>query len=1024
MESIRRISRNSTIPTMQFGYKKTFGHKIRDGIDYFTHLCHPIMKHILPNFIAVHYAYIIGLTLLSSILMYPIKNFAYIDILFLAAGATTQGGLNTINLNALTLYQQIILYITCMIATPIWIHGGLAFVRLYWFERYFDGIRDWSKMDFKKRRTKTIIQQEHLKTMPLVRTAPNGKNWGIFNKTFSRNKVDDFKSKLFSGKMVSRDTEDIENNDICSQNKQETTNGDMNFAPYSVYNEDFPDEYYLHVKFQDASSKTKDEILTKEQKSSNNNYVDTSVPHMIQPDNNANSVVKNPSEYGVNDCLQENDKRRGLTMHAYGLQKGSFINSPEGLNSQQCFKNRNNERVILKFNEDFGEKKHQLEDSSGPIDQENKTIGLFKKDTRKKVNLEPGYMPYGIGEENINDEVDYSDETHFKYRDDAKCETIYNNSKENTCNEKCPNIHVDHIQSSQKDLKHSLQDSISMHTFEKPISEDELTSINSKPFESSSNSYIQIEKYKTTSNIPDFHNPYNSLRFPQMNTTDNLNNNEHCKLFNTSKPILINDDSEYSNARLNTRLRLHRTMSTNYLSYEPKIGRNSIFFGLTESQKSELGGVEYRAIKVLCLILVIYYAGFHIMTFILLVPWINNTSKYSILVKNDGISPTWWGFWTSMSAFNNLGLTLTPDSMISFQSSAYSLIILMWCIVIGNTGFPILLRFIIWCSFKILPELSSIKESLGFLLDHPRRCFTLLFPSGATWWLFIILITLNVVDSVLFIVLDINILELKQLKVRFRVLDGLFQAISTRTAGFSVVDLGELHPSVQVSYMLMMYLSVMPLAISIRRTNVYEEQSLGIYGNIDGENLENHTTSPRSFIGAHLRKQLSFDLWFVFLGLFIICISEGNKIKDPSMPDFTIFQVLFEVVSAYGTVGLSLGYPGTDQSFSAQFNHFSKLIIIIMLIRGRHRGLPYTLDRAIVLPSDKLREIDKLEDIKLQNGNLNPAYMKDPFFQYIKDKAKLVKKTVTSVRRNYTHIIPEDEGIALGNPCMHNTDNN
>ena len=66
--------------------------------------------------------------------------------------------------------------------------------------------------------------------------------------------------------------------------------------------------------------------------------------------------------------------------------------------------------------------------------------------------------------------------------------------------------------------------------------------------------------------------------------------------------------------------------------------------------------------------------------------------------------------------------------------------------------------------------------------------------------------------------------------------------------------------------------------------------------------------------------------------------------------------MLFEIVSAYGTVGLSLGYPDINASFSAKFSTVSKLVIIAMQIRGRHRGLPYELDRAILLPSESLHQ--------------------------------------------------------------------
>ena len=184
-------------------------------------------------------------------------------------------------------------------------------------------------------------------------------------------------------------------------------------------------------------------------------------------------------------------------------------------------------------------------------------------------------------------------------------------------------------------------------------------------------------------------------------------------------------------------------------------------------------------------------------------------------------------------------------------------------------------------------------------------------------------------------------------------MNGLFQAASTRTAGFASVNLADLHPGIQVSYLIMMYISVFPIAISVRRTNVYEEKSLGIYGNASDE--EEDEKEP-SYVGAHLRRQLSFDLWYIFVGLFIIAIAEGRRIRNVNQPDFTTFSCLFEIVSAYGTVGLSLGYPETNASFSAQFTVVSKLVIIAMQIRGRHRGLPYALDRAILLPSESLHQ--------------------------------------------------------------------
>ena len=204
-----------------------------------------------------------------------------------------------------------------------------------------------------------------------------------------------------------------------------------------------------------------------------------------------------------------------------------------------------------------------------------------------------------------------------------------------------------------------------------------------------------------------------------------------------------------------------------------------------------------------------------------------------------------------------------------------------------------------------------------------------------------------------------------QLPVNIRVLDGWFQAVSTRTAGFGVVDLAALHPAIQVSYLVMMYISVLPIAISVRRTNVYEEKSLGLYGAPEEEADEEDPSKEPSYVGSHLRRQLSFDLWYIFLGFFIIAIAEGTKLQDD--PNFTMFAVLFEIVSAYGTVGLSLGYSGINASLSAEFSVVSKLVIIAMQIRGRHRGLPYALDKAILLP-DKNQEQQEIEEAAAQRA--------------------------------------------------------
>jgi Trk-type K+ transport system membrane component len=79
-------------------------------------------------------------------------------------------------------------------------------------------------------------------------------------------------------------------------------------------------------------------------------------------------------------------------------------------------------------------------------------------------------------------------------------------------------------------------------------------------------------------------------------------------------------------------------------------------------------------------------------------------------------------------------------------------------------------------------------------------------------------------------------------------------------------------------------------------------------------------------------------------------MESSNYTKDPV--GYSTFNILFEVISAYGCVGISTGYPGRDLSFCGVWHSLSKLILAAVALRGRHRGLPVAIDNAIMLPSE------------------------------------------------------------------------
>ncbi|RHZ45318.1 uncharacterized protein CDV56_103810 [Aspergillus thermomutatus] len=398
------------------------------------------------------------------------------------------------------------------------------------------------------------------------------------------------------------------------------------------------------------------------------------------------------------------------------------------------------------------------------------------------------------------------------------------------------------------------------------------------------------------------------------------------------------------------------------LSSHATIGRNSQFHNLTTEDRELLGGIEYRSLKLLLKIVTGYFFGLQLFGAICLVGWIQHANpKYREYLAECGQGSVWWGFYSAQTMVNNLGFTLTPDSMISFQDATFPLIVMSFLAYAGNTFYPCLLRFIIWTMFKLCPHRSSMKEPLSFLLNHPRRCYTLLFPSKPTWVLFGILFTMNFVDIILILVLDLHNPAVNNLPAGPRVLASIFQAASARHTGTATFNLANVNPAVQFSLLVMMYIAIFPIAISVRASNTYEERALGMYPD-DATIDESH---GRSYVLTHIRNQLTFDLWYIFLGIFCICIAESNRIMDPAEPAFAVFPIFFEVVSAYSNVGLSLGYPTVNTSLSGQFTVFSKLVVCAMMIRGRHRGLPYQLDRAILLPNERLDDtLDGVEDAR------------------------------------------------------------
>ncbi|KAK3322066.1 cation transport protein-domain-containing protein [Apodospora peruviana] len=507
----------------------------------------------------------------------------------------------------------------------------------------------------------------------------------------------------------------------------------------------------------------------------------------------------------------------------------------------------------------------------------------------------------------------------------------------------------------------------------------------------------------------------------------------------------------------------HFTMS-HFLAHRAA-GRNAQFHDLTSEEREELGGCEYRALKVLAVIVPVYFFLWQLLGCVALGAWIHNNQPETPLA--NGIKPWWLGIFNGASAFNNSGMSLLDANMVPFQNSTFVLLTMGLLILAGNTAYPIFLRLIVWSTLKFLTlvtadaDMQSLKDTLRFILNYPRRVYTNLFPSRQTGWLLFMLILLNSVDWAAFELLNLGNPAIENIPKGFRVLDGLFQALAVRSGGFYVVPIPSTYIGLQLLYVIMMYISVYPVVITMRHSNVYEERSLGIYAEdsddtaspdpemdpqsaVGGGNSSNRFAlstpglgvgggdgtaplpspyyrrdlhpggsarsdlarrishsgtaatlgraiqrtftwhgvgvqpppSPNqgpesriSFISQQIHGQLAHDIWWLVLATLVIVIIEtGNFLADPVT--FSVFNVIFEVVSAYGCVGISVGLPNESYSFCGSWHVASKLVLCAVMIRGRHRGLPVALDRAVRLPGERLHQEEE-EDYRIRRSMTN-----------------------------------------------------
>lgn len=212
------------------------------------------------------------------------------------------------------------------------------------------------------------------------------------------------------------------------------------------------------------------------------------------------------------------------------------------------------------------------------------------------------------------------------------------------------------------------------------------------------------------------------------------------------------------------------------------IGRNGQFFDLTEEQREYLGGVEYRALKVLFNIVAVYFVLWQVLGAIALGAWLSVHSTSITAVNSQN---AWWsGIFLCVSSFNNAGMTLLDAGIAAFADDAFVLSIVTLLSLAGNAAYPAFIRATVYITGLGLKyvvdedEYAVWKEAFDFILQYPRRLYTMMFPAKANWIFVGIFSSIAVLDWVLLVVLSIGNSVLGIYSVGKQVGLALFQAFS------------------------------------------------------------------------------------------------------------------------------------------------------------------------------------------------------------------------------------------------------
>lgn len=264
----------------------------------------------------------------------------------------------------------------------------------------------------------------------------------------------------------------------------------------------------------------------------------------------------------------------------------------------------------------------------------------------------------------------------------------------------------------------------------------------------------------------------------------------------------------------------------------------------------------------------------------------------------------WLAIFHSVNSWNNAGFSLFKDNLIGYQSSLLVVFTVTMLIILGGIGYQVILEMYIWLRDRILQKTTAQVFSLDFKVATSTT------------------IILLVLGTIAFFCIEIrNPGTFGSLNFRDQILVAWFQSVTPRTAGFNTIDISKMTTAGLFITIALMFIGASPG---------------GTGGGMKTTTLRVLTSCTKAILQGKeevllYERKIAISLILKAVGVLVgsvatvILATILISLTDPTL-DF--IQILFEVVSAFATVGLSTGITATVSTGA-------KLVLIITMYVGR-----------------------------------------------------------------------------------------